>query len=53
MSGLLLLEDPARGEDFAGFPEVEAGDDDFLDGETGHLHFFVDFVDFEPVAGRW
>ena len=51
-AGFFPLEDAARGEDLAGFPEVEAGDDDFLDGEAGHLDFFVDRVDLEPFVGR-
>lgn len=50
-AGFGFLEDFSRLEDLAGFPEVEARDDGFLDGEAGHLDFLVDFVDGEPVGG--
>lgn len=45
------LEEFPRTQDFAGLVQVKAGDDGFLDGETGHLNFFVDFVDGEPFCG--
>lgn len=51
-TGLLLLKGSARRQDLARFPKIEAGDDDFLNGEASHLDLLVDLVDLKPSSSR-